>query len=147
MVKACSDDLRIRVVKFVEAGASRRAAARHFGVSESSAIRWVMLYHTTGSVSAKAMGGDRRSHLIEAHGAVLLSAIEAEPDLTLCELRDLLLAERDFTASLETVRSFLKRHKMTRKKRPRTQPNRTAKTSPPPARPGGRSRGISTPNA
>jgi len=146
MGKACSEDLRIRVVGFVEAGASRRAAARHFGVSESSAIRWVRLYRSTGSVSAKAMGGDRRSHLIEAHGEVLLAALGAEPDLTLAELRER-LSEHGFEASLEAVRGFLKRHKMTRKKRPRTPPNRIAKTLPPPARPGGRSRGASTPRA
>ena len=34
-------DLRVRVADFVEAGHSCRAAARHFGVSESFAIKLV----------------------------------------------------------------------------------------------------------
>lgn len=39
MGKSYSSDLRNRVVALVEAGHSRRAAARHFGVSESFAVK------------------------------------------------------------------------------------------------------------
>ena len=39
MGRSYSLDLRVRVVRFVEAGHSRRAAARHFGVSDSFAIK------------------------------------------------------------------------------------------------------------
>ena len=39
MGRSYSDDLRARVAGFVEAGHSRRAAARHFGVSESFAVK------------------------------------------------------------------------------------------------------------
>jgi len=56
-----SDDLRIRVVSEVEKGCSRRAAAARFGVSVSSAIRWVQGFRQTGSAEAKPQGGDRRS--------------------------------------------------------------------------------------
>ena len=40
-------DLRVRVIKFVEAGGSRRDAAEHFEVSASSAIRWLQRFHET----------------------------------------------------------------------------------------------------
>ena len=41
MTRSYSLDLRVRVAGFVEAGHSRRAAARHFGVSDSFAIKLV----------------------------------------------------------------------------------------------------------
>ena len=41
MADYLSEDLRIRVIEAVEAGSSRRGAAGRFGVSVSSAIRWV----------------------------------------------------------------------------------------------------------
>ena len=40
MGKVYSDDIRLRVTGLVSDGASRRAAARRFAVSDSSAIRW-----------------------------------------------------------------------------------------------------------
>jgi transposase len=39
--RSYSLDLRVRIAGFVEAGHSRRAAARHFGVSDSCAIKLV----------------------------------------------------------------------------------------------------------
>ena len=39
MTQSYSVDLRVRVVAFVEAGHTCRAAARHFGVSDSFAIK------------------------------------------------------------------------------------------------------------
>jgi transposase len=57
-----SAELRSRVVAAVEEGASfRQAAARH-GVSAAAAVKWVRRFRETGSVDAKPMGGDRRSH-------------------------------------------------------------------------------------
>ena len=83
MGKSLSDDLRVCVVEAVEAGASRRRAAARFGVSVSSAIRWVRAWHAQGDVRAKPQGGDRRSVRIEAHGGFLLDQIEQTPDVTL----------------------------------------------------------------
>ncbi|WP_414474404.1 IS630 transposase-related protein [Microvirga sp. M2] len=42
-------DLRVRVAAFVEAGQSCRAAARHFGVSDSFAIRLARRQAQSGS--------------------------------------------------------------------------------------------------
>ncbi len=41
MAKALSEDLRTRVVRAVEGGMSRRAAAERFGISAASAVRYV----------------------------------------------------------------------------------------------------------
>jgi transposase len=50
-------DLRIRVIQFVEAGASRRDAAEHFEVSASSAIRWLQRFHEDGTFEPMPRGG------------------------------------------------------------------------------------------
>jgi transposase len=49
MGRCYSLDLRVRVAAFVEAGHSRRAAARHFGVSDSFAIKLVRRQRQAGS--------------------------------------------------------------------------------------------------
>ena len=49
---ALSDDLRKRVVDaVVEGGMSRNAAAKRFGVSIASAVRWVCRFNATGVIS------------------------------------------------------------------------------------------------
>lgn len=60
MVRAYSMDLRERVLAAVmnEGMSARRAAAR-FGVSESSAIKWVRRYRQTGSVAPSRVRGHR----------------------------------------------------------------------------------------
>lgn len=65
---------------------SRNAAARHFGVSIASAVRWMDVYLRTGRTAPRPRGGDRRSGRIEAQHDFLISAIEEAPDITLAEL-------------------------------------------------------------
>ena len=95
MADYLSEDLRIRVIEAVEAGSSRRAAAR-FGVSVSSAIRWVDVWRRTGRTAPYPRGGDRRSGRIEGAAAFLLAKVEETPDITLAELQAL-LKERDLS--------------------------------------------------
>jgi transposase len=60
MANALSVDLRERVVAAVSDGLSRRAAAARFGVSVSSAVRWVELARNSGGVAISARQGSRR---------------------------------------------------------------------------------------
>jgi transposase/transposase-like protein len=94
MAQYLSADLRIRVIGAVEAGMSRNAAARRFGVSIASAVRWMDEYLRTGRTAPKPRGGDRRSGRIEAQADLLMQAIEGSPDITLAELRERLVTER-----------------------------------------------------
>ena len=57
MAKYLSEDLRIRVIEAVAAGASRRRSAARFGVSVSSAIRWVDVWRRTGRTAPYPRGG------------------------------------------------------------------------------------------
>ena len=116
MAKTLSEDLRIRVIVAVDAGMSRRAAAQRFGVGVASAVRWVHEWRMTGACSAKPKGGDQRSHRIEAYRAVILAAIDAQVDITLVELADLLRRDHRVSFAPSTVWRFLDRHAITIKK-------------------------------
>ena len=122
-----SEDLRIRVIRAVEGGMSRHAAAARFGVSIASAVRWVAEYLRTGRTAPKPRGGDRRSGRIEAQADLLMGAIEETPDITLAELRERLIAERG-EFSISAIHGFYRRHDITFKKRPRTPASRRART-------------------
>ena len=128
MGKPMSMDLRERVVAAVGGGMSRRKAAERFGVSISSAIRWTSRARRSGSVRPEPQGGDKRSARIEAHAPVILEAVDATPDITLAELREL-LAGRGVAVATSTLWRFFARRRITRKKRARTPPSRTARTS------------------
>ncbi len=115
MGMSLSDDLRVRVVEAVESGASRRQAAARFGVSISSAIRWVRRWRDQGEIRARPQGGDRRSGRIEAHAEFLLDRIAQTPDVTLAELQAL-LRERGVAVGIGTVWRFFERHGISFKK-------------------------------
>jgi transposase len=128
MPRVLSQDLRERVVAAVDGGMSCRAAAAQFGVSAASAIRWRQLVAQHGTPAAKPQGGDRRAARIDAHASFILNAIEAKDDITLVELQ-VLLAERGTPVGIGTLFRSFDRHRITRKKRQRTLPSRTAPTS------------------
>lgn len=127
---ALSDDLRKRVVGAVlEGGMSRNAAAKRFGVSIASAIRWVWRFRATGEISPAPTGGDRRSNRIEAHRDYLLGLIGRQPDVTLLEIQERLVANCGERFSSSVIWRFFDRHEITLKKRPRMPRSRSARTS------------------
>jgi transposase len=128
MANAHSLDLRLRVVRAVEAGASCRQAAARFEVGVSSAIRWVAQLRQTGDVAAKPRGGPRRPSRIDPHGALIMEWIETAPDLTLPEIAAKLEDAVGYRPPPSVVHDFFKRRGVTRKKRRRTPLNRTGPT-------------------
>ena len=56
MTRAYSLDLRERVVRFVEAGHSRHAAARHFAASGAFVMKLNVAFRATGSFAPKRAG-------------------------------------------------------------------------------------------
>ena len=128
MSKALSLDLRVRVLAAVAAGASHREAAERFGVGAASVSRWRALARDQGDPRPKALGGDRRSGRIEAQAGLIRSLLDKTPDITIEELRRA-LAEGGHAFGYGTIRRFFQRHRITRKKRPRTRANKTDQTS------------------
>jgi transposase-like protein len=58
MLKPYSIDLRERVIAAVEAGASRRETAEHFGLSPSVVVIWAQRWNATGSIRSDARLAD-----------------------------------------------------------------------------------------
>jgi transposase len=104
MARPYSRDLRERVVRAVESGASRRKAAAVFGVGIATVIEWMRVWRDSGRLEAKPMGGDHNSRLKEER-VWLLERIAAAPDLTLEEIRAE-LAERGKPVGYGTVWRF-----------------------------------------
>jgi transposase len=121
-----SEDLRIRVIRAVEAGSSARAAGRVFAVSPSTAVKWVHRWRQTGSVAALPMGGSFSSPL-DTKAEELLELIADEPDLTIEEFR-LRLGERGISTSHGSVWRFFDRHGLTFKKKRCMPPSKTEPT-------------------
>ena len=111
---ALSDGLRERVVgAVVEGGMSRNAAAKRFGVSIASAVRWVARFKTKGEISPAATGGDRRSGRIEAHRDYLLGLVRRRPDMTLVETQERLIGNCGERFSSSVLWRFFDRHELT----------------------------------
>jgi transposase len=134
MAAPLSMDIRKRIVAAVEDGASRRAAADRFAVSESSAIKLVKHWEQTGSLEPGQMGG-HRTFALAAHEALVRELIAATPDQTLDELWDR-LARRGVVVGRTSVHRYVSALGLTRKKRHSMPPSKNAPMSRPRGRRG-----------
>jgi transposase len=128
MTRPYSIDLRERMVRAVEAGGSRRATAARFGVSPSCVIKLVQRWRRAGTLEPEPVRGGRRAKLAD-HAERVQALLAAAPDSTIAELQTRLAAD-DIHVSPAAISRFLKACGLTRKKRPRTPPSRTAPMSP-----------------
>jgi len=119
MTKPLDHDLRIRIVAAVKGGMSRRAAARHFGVSPSAVVKLMTRYERTGSVAPARMGGHRRP-ILEGRREWVMSRVAEQPDITTRALADE-LAEQGVVVSHVSVWHLLRREKLSHKKNPAGQ--------------------------
>jgi transposase len=99
----------------VEAGSSRRAAARRFKVGASSAIRWLTLKAATGSLEPQRTRKSRSP--LEPFKDWLLSLTAAEPDLTLDQVVQRIGLELGLKTTDSSVDRFYDRHGVTFKKK------------------------------
>lgn len=131
-----SEDLRERIVRAVEGGMSRNAAAKHFDVAVSTVVKLLQLWTATGSVKSAQFGGWKKP-LLTGNEELIRSLVAENSDITIKEL-----VVRLEAAGIETKRStlgaFLQRLGLTRKKRPRMPPSKNGKTLPKPVPNGGR---------
>ena len=116
MTRPLSIDLLERLVSAVDGGMSRRSAAERFGVAASTAIKWVDRWRQSGDVRPRPLGGDKRSHRIEAHAGEILALIEASPDITLGEIVEHLDRVHGLKVAPSTVWRLLDRRGLTLKK-------------------------------
>jgi transposase len=129
MPKPYSQDLRKRVVDFVEAGHSRRAAARHFAVSPSFVVNLMTAYRLRGSLIPKPIGGRRHAKL-DPHRAFLLSRLAEKNDITMPELAGELEAHCGARADPASLSRWLIRNGYRYKKNPAGQRMRSSRHPP-----------------
>ena len=78
MSKALSLDLRQRALAALhDEGLSHRETAARFRVSAASISRWRALARDGSEPRPGPLGGDRRSHVIEAHATAILAVFHA----------------------------------------------------------------------
>ena len=135
MVQAYSGDLRRRVIEAVANGLSARQAAARFSVGVATAIVWVRRFRENREMVARKQGKPTGSQL-DAHAGFILALVEDTKDISLAEIAGRLQAERGVQVGITTVWTFLDRHGLTYKKRPRTRPSSSARTSGRRGRPG-----------
>jgi transposase len=100
-------DLRERVVAAVERdGLSRNQAAARFGIAASTAVHWLLRYHTTGDVKPSKIGGHRKKTLRDEHTAWLIARCQ-ERAFTISQLVEELLEVRGLKVDRHTVWDFV----------------------------------------
>ncbi len=136
MSRAYSQDLRDRVIDAaLKEDLSARAPLRGSGSA------WQRQWSGCGGRVRRACGaakprGQPKGSKLDAHREAILGWIDGKDDITIAEIRDRLTTERGMSAGVGTVWSFLDRCGLTFKKRQRTPPNRTGRTSEPGAKRG-----------
>src|SRR5829696_6168317 len=117
MTAPLSQDLRLHLVRAVDAGSSAREAARRFEVSASAAIKLVRRVRETGSAAPAKIGGYRKP-LLAGHEDLLRELTSAKPGITLAEIQAALRERGIVARSLTTIWSTLRRLGLRHKKNP-----------------------------
>ena len=117
MAQPLSNDLRLRLVEFVEEGHSRREAAARFKTAASSAVNVVKLWKDTGSVNPRPRGGFRHGKL-KPYKAFILGVVAKQPDITMPELSQVLVSEKNLKIDTSNLSKFLIACGLSYKKKP-----------------------------
>ena len=116
MPKAIDQDLRDRVIDAVLGGGmSRRGAGERFGVSASTAVKWVDAAERENRRRPLGTGGHRPSPLPAVRDWIL-RRIEEQPDLTLGALCQRLHDEQGTKASPSMLSRFFRKEGISFKK-------------------------------
>lgn len=118
MARAYSGDLCERIYGAIVDGRSRRAAARHFGVSASTGVRVAQRVARAGSVAPARQGRRPGGGKLAPHRALLIGWVEAQKDITLPELAARLASERQVSVHPASLSRFLIAQGYSFKKKP-----------------------------
>ena len=147
-MKAYSLDLRQKILRACDQGlGSQRAIATLFGVSLSVVEKLLRRRRTTGDITPRTHASGRRASGDEAALAQVRRLVREQPDVTLAELCERLLAERGLRVSVPTMGRLVITLSLPRKKSRSTPANRTLSASSRRARPIKRTSRHATPSA
>ena len=116
MGKAVSVDLRVRMVRGIAAGKSRRSVAAQFEVAPSTAVRLQARYAATGSVEPARQGRPKGSGKLGLCREAIVAKVKAVPDITMPDLAVWLESEHGVRVDPSNLSKFLCREGFTYKK-------------------------------
>jgi transposase len=122
-MRAYSMDLRERVFADCRAGMATAVVAEKYTVSEAWVRRLKQRQRATGSLAPRPPSPGRPV-VLAAHDTRVRELVRDDPDATLAELRTRL----GVAVSLSTLAEYLRRIKLSFKKKSSGRPNRTART-------------------
>jgi transposase len=129
-MKAYSLDLRQKILRaYDQQLGSQRAIAALFGVSQSFVEKLRRRRRTTGTIAPRPHAGGRRALCDEAALAVVRHLVREQPDATLAELCERLLAQRGLRVSVPTMGRLVIALRLPRKKSLSTPANGTPRGS------------------
>ena len=99
MTKSYSNDLRKKVIEYIDGGSSYEEASKVFKISISAIGRWYRKYKHEGNYGARKRGGSKRRIDLER----LQNYVESNENMTLKE------ASIEFKVSIYTISYWLKR--------------------------------------
>lgn len=129
-MKAYSLDLRQKILRAYEQRlGSQRAIAALFGVSQSFVEKLLRRRRTTGDIAPRCHAGGRRAICTETALAGIRRLVQEQPDATLAELCERLLAQQGLRVSVPTMGRLVIALSLPRKKSRSTPANRTPSVS------------------
>lgn len=108
MAKPLSNDLRLRLINYVQGGLSARSAGRKLSISASAATAIVKRWRTTGSYKPLRMGGHRRS-VLEQDRIFIEAMLEKHNDWSEAAMAFYLREERAVDVHPTTVGRFIRK--------------------------------------
>lgn len=118
MGKPYSQDLRDRIVGYIDQGHSARAAGKVFGVSASTAVRLAAAHRHDGDTRAKPQGrAPGTAGKLAPHIGFLLEVVRSDPDITLAELAGALEEAASVRVNVSSIHRALVRAGWSYKKR------------------------------
>jgi putative transposase len=105
MAQPLSNDLRKRIVKAVDNGQSRNAAAKQYAVSISAVVKLMQRRNRTGSFTP-AQQGKPPEFRLAPHEDRVREMVKERQDITLLEMRDA-LAKAGIAVSKSAIDRFL----------------------------------------
>ena len=115
LMKPYSEDLRLRIVKALQVGTSKSAAARLFSVSLSSVKRYAKIAERGESLEPRK-GGGRPPKADETIQRLLEEDVHERPAATIADRSRFLQSMTGKSLSVSTLKRLLKRMGFSRKK-------------------------------
>jgi len=108
--------LRARFQQYIEEGLSGRAAALRLKVSPATGSRWARAIRVRGRAEPAPQGRPPGTGKLAPYRAFFVELVAQDPDITLFELRDALMAAEDVQVHHSSIAALLSRLGFTFKK-------------------------------